>query len=69
MSDTPPPKGTPYPCGGTFGAWVKGTHPTNVGDIVKRNRVIQIAMMIIGLTITFERPFSSKTAEVILSTT
>ena len=33
------------------------------------DQVIQIATMIIGLTITFERPFSSKTAEIILSTT
>jgi hypothetical protein len=32
MSDTPPPKGTEHPCGGTDGGWVKGTHPTNVGD-------------------------------------
>ena len=37
MSDTPPPKGTINPCGGDKGGWVKGTHPTNVGDIVKRN--------------------------------
>ena len=37
MSDTPPPKGTSHPCGATYGGWVKGTHPTNVGDIVKTN--------------------------------
>ena len=37
MSDTPPSNDTSYPCGGYKGGWVKGTHPTNVGDIVKRN--------------------------------
>ena len=36
MSDTPPPKGTSYPCGSFYGGWVKGSHPTDVGDIVKR---------------------------------
>ena len=36
MSDTPPPEGTSVPCGSYKGGWVKGTHPANVGDIVKR---------------------------------
>ena len=36
---------------------------------LQQDQVIQIATMIIGLTITFERPFSSKTAGIILSTT
>ena len=37
MSDTPPPNDTSHPCGGNLGGWVNGTHPTNVGDIVKTN--------------------------------